>query len=263
MRPAWLSTGARHYVYDGSWPGLLSVVFILFSEKRPALSVARDRLQVTDLFHDVREVETEEASSTRVQSRARSLLGARSMRELRLCHLAERPEVDRLLVEFLTLAFTGGAVNDPRDPTVLGLRQWRKHVSHEKHQMEAFVRFQENTDGVWTATIAPAYNVLPLIAPHFRKRYADMEWVIADTLRGYGLHHRNGTVMPVHFVHEAEPRLPVRHIESAPNERAYVALWKTYFRSVDIPERRNLKLQMQHMPKRHWKHIVEMIGRTL
>ncbi len=260
MRPAWLKTGARHYVYDGSWPGLLSVVFTLFSEKRPALSVVRDRGHVADLFHEVREVIADEAQAKRVQSRARGLLGARRMRDLWTCHLAERAEVDRLLVELFTIAFTGGAVTDPRDATVLGLRQWRKHVSHEKHQMEAFVRFQENTDGIWTATIAPAYNVLPLIATHFRKRYADMEWVIADTLRGYGLHHRAGQVAPVKFVHAKEALLPAPHIEAAPDESAYVALWKTYFRSVDIPERRNLKLQMQHMPKRHWKHMVEMVG---
>ena len=263
MRPAWLKTDACHYVYDGSWPGLLSVVFTLFSEKRPALSVVRDRMQVAELFHDVREVETNETSAARVQRRARSLLGARRMSDLRLCHLAERDEVDRLLLEFLTIAFTGGAVNDPRNATVLGLRQWRKHVSHEKHQMEAFVRFQENTDSVWTATIAPAYNVLPLIATHFRKRYADMEWVIADKLRGYGLHHRLGQVVAVQFIHEPELLLPAPHVRAAANESAYVALWKTYFRSVDIPERRNLRLQMQHMPKRHWKHMVEMVGGSL
>lgn len=260
MRATWLATGARHYVYDGSWAGLLTVVFTLFSEKRPALSVVRDRVEVTDLFHDVREVRTDDASAERVQSRARSLLGAQRMRDVRLCHLAERSEVDLMLVEFLTLAFTGGAVNDTRDPTVLGLRKWRKHVSHEKHQMEAFVRFQENTDGVWTATIAPAYNVLPLIATHFRKRYADMEWVIADKLRGYGLHHREGKVAAVQFVHGPENLLPAPHIEATSDESAYVALWKTYFRSVDIPERRNLKLQMQHMPKRHWRHMVEMVA---
>jgi probable DNA metabolism protein len=260
MRPVWLDKGARHYVYDGSWPGLLTVVFTLFSEKRAAISVVRNRREVVDLFHEVREVDTDEVCATSVLTRARGLLGARRVRDLWCCHLAERPEVDRLLVEFFTLAFTGAAVNDVRDPTVLGLRQWRKHVSHEKHQMEAFVRFQENTDGIWTATIAPAYDVLPLIATHFRKRYADMEWVIADKQRGYGLHHRAGQVLPVQFMHEPDSRMPATHIEAAANEQAYVALWKTYFRSVDIPERRNLKLQMQHMPKRHWKHMVEMVG---
>lgn len=261
MKPAWVALeGARHYVYDGSWPGLLTVVFTVFSEKRPVLSVVRDKTEVADLFTDVREVMTDEGSATRVLTRARNILGAQRVRDLWCCHLAERAVVDRLLADFLMLAFTGGAVNDVRDPTVLGLRQWRKHVSHEKHQMEAFVRFQENTDGVWTATIAPAYDVLPLIAAHFRSRYADMEWVIADQRRDYGLHHRDGRVLPVQFIHDSESELPARNVQAAAHERAYVHLWKTYFRSVDIPERRNLKLQMRHMPKRHWKHMIEMFG---
>ncbi len=55
--------------------------------------------------------------------------------------------------------------------------------------------------------------------------------------------------------------LPAVPVEAAAHERAYVHLWKTYFRSVDMPERRNLKLQMRHMPKRHWKHLVEMMGK--
>jgi probable DNA metabolism protein len=261
MTPAWCTPDrARHYVYDGSWPGLLTVVFTVFSERRPVRSVVQDRATLTDLFAEVREVVTDEACAARVAQRARTLLGAPRVRHLWQCHLAERAEVDRLLADFLLLTFTGGAVHDVRDPTVLGLRQWRKHVTHEKHQMEAFVRFQENTDGVWTATIAPAYDVLPLIAPHFRARYPDMEWLIADRRRAYGLHHRAGQVRPVQFIHETEGRTPAAQVQAGANERAYVHLWKTYFRSVDIPERRNLKLQMRHMPKRHWPHLVELLG---
>lgn len=75
-----------------------------------------------------------------------------------------------------------------------------------------------------------------------------------------GLHHHAGRVSPVQFVHEEEGRLPAPHVDAALHERAYIHLWKTYFHSVDIPERRNLGLQMQHMPKRHWKHMVEMVG---
>ncbi|MBL7951880.1 MAG: TIGR03915 family putative DNA repair protein [Flavobacteriales bacterium] len=261
MKPAWCAPDrARHYVYDGSWPGLLTVVFTVFAEKSAAASVVRDRAQVSELFSTVRAVATDEAQATRVLARARTLLGPRRVRELWCCHLAERAEVDRLLVDLFTLAFTGGAVDDPRDPTVLGLRQWRKHVRHEKHQMEAFVRFQQNTNAVWTATIAPAYDVLPLIAAHFRARYADMEWLIADQRRGYGLHHRAGTVVPVELLHDAQGMLPATPVSMAADERSYVRLWKTYFRRVDIPERRNLGLQMRHMPKRHWRYMVEMMG---
>ena len=37
----------------------------------------------------------------------------------------------------------------------------------------------------------------------------------------------------------------------------YSDLWKTYFRSTTIEERRNPKLQSRMMPKRYWKHILE------
>ena len=40
-------------------------------------------------------------------------------------------------------------------------------------------------------------------------------------------------------------------------ETDYQELWKAYFKSVDIPERRNLKLHLQHVPKRYWKYLVE------
>jgi probable DNA metabolism protein len=142
---------------------------------------------------------------------------------------------------------------------VNSLRQWRKKISHEVHQMHAFVRFQENSDGLWTSTIAPAYDVLPLIAPHFRKRFADMRWMIYDERRDYALHFDGSTVL------WAEP-LELAGNEIAPNsvaesldaEDAYQTLWKTYFHHVNIPGRANARLQMRHMPKRHWRHMVEM-----
>jgi len=34
-------------------------------------------------------------------------------------------------------------------------------------------------------------------------------------------------------------------------------LWKKYFKSMAIEERKNLKLQQQNMPKKYWKYLVE------
>ena len=35
-------------------------------------------------------------------------------------------------------------------------------------------------------------------------------------------------------------------------------LWKTFYNSVNIKERENLRLRNQHMPKRYWKHLTEI-----
>ena len=38
----------------------------------------------------------------------------------------------------------------------------------------------------------------------------------------------------------------------------FESLWKTFYNSVNIKERENIKLQKQHMPKRYWNHLTEI-----
>ena len=40
-------------------------------------------------------------------------------------------------------------------------------------------------------------------------------------------------------------------------EPDYQVLWKSYFDSVNIPERKNMKLHLQHVPRRYWKYLSE------
>jgi probable DNA metabolism protein len=41
------------------------------------------------------------------------------------------------------------------------------------------------------------------------------------------------------------------------NEELYQTLWQQYFTNVNIKARKNMKLHIQHMPRRYWKHLVE------
>ena len=41
------------------------------------------------------------------------------------------------------------------------------------------------------------------------------------------------------------------------NEELYQKLWQQYFNSVNIAARKNMKLHIQHMPRRYWRHLVE------
>jgi probable DNA metabolism protein len=40
-------------------------------------------------------------------------------------------------------------------------------------------------------------------------------------------------------------------------EEFYQTLWKQYFKSIAIEGRINPRLQMQHMPKKYWKYLIE------
>ena len=43
-------------------------------------------------------------------------------------------------------------------------------------------------------------------------------------------------------------------------EQHFQKLWKTFFNTISIKERTNPRCQMQYMPKKYWKDLIEMQG---
>ena len=75
------------------------------------------------------------------------------------------------------------------DPTIFKFRRTCEKVAHEVQRMYEFVRFRKLNNGVFYAPIAPDHNVIQLIAPHFKARFADQPWLIHDTKRNTGIHY--------------------------------------------------------------------------
>ncbi|RYZ82543.1 MAG: DUF4130 domain-containing protein, partial [Proteobacteria bacterium] len=119
---------------------------------------------------------------------------------------------------------------------------------------------QETADGIFYAPIEPDFNVLPLIADFFRKRYADQKWIIYDLRRKYGLFYDLEKVSEVTFDFVSEMQststyLPAHTLND--REELYGLLWNDYFKSTNIPARKNMKLHLQHVPRRYWKYLTE------
>ena len=43
-------------------------------------------------------------------------------------------------------------------------------------------------------------------------------------------------------------------------ELEFQTLWQDYFESTNIPSRKNMKLHVQHVPKRYWKYLSEKMN---
>ena len=41
-------------------------------------------------------------------------------------------------------------------------------------------------------------------------------------------------------------------------EKKYQELWTVFFKTIAIKERKNSRLQMQYMPKKYWKDLIEL-----
>ena len=252
---------------DGTLAGLFCAYAAAY--RRGALPAAvrlAGEPAVGALFGDAVRVETDAAVAGRVERGLERLVPGLVGRVHRAI-LGERPgiEVAALRLADAVRAEGAAAAEDWTFEPARLVSQWSGRVGREAHRMEAFVRFERRAPDAasggaetWVAVARPEHHVLPILHGHFETRYPTLAWRIVDDLRGLALVH---TPAP-----QRAPGAPASRIvpavslglgEEAPDEAAYQRMWRAYFQAVTIPERRNLKLHLRHVPKRYWPYLTE------
>lgn len=247
--------------YDKTFEGLLSAVFEAYSLKTfPDILVGEN--ETLPLFYDEEiTIGTDKVKSERVWKGLEKKLSRASLTFITWTWLSEAVSVDMLLFRYIRkmLDASSSAEMNFGDPDVLAVSQWWKKVSHERHRIIQFARFQKTCDGVYFAPLSPLYNVLPLAVNHFKDRFADQKWLIYDLKRKYGYYYDLHQLTDVYFEKEP-PYLVSGKLDGtmlAEDEKLFQHLWKEYFRSLTIQERINPKLHRQNLPARFWKYLTE------
>lgn len=134
-------------------------------------------------------------------------------------------------------------------PEVIIFNELKNRVTTELHKMKGFLRFMESGDGIFYAPYSPDNDITELLMPHFADRFNAERFVIHDVKRKIaGIYDGNEWVMG--YAGEAE-------IYLSEYERAFSALWKKYYRAVNIKERPHEKQMRGYMPARYWKFLPE------
>ena len=246
--------------YDGSFEGLLTAFFEVYEYKIAQPFICKEGNTSSTLFGQVHHSVFNEDKSRRVYEKLKERLLAKPFSKLYTVYLSEIKDIENVLLRYVqyVLANKKNVEKDYSHPDVLMIQQTDRKVHREKHRMEAFVRFQCTKDQLYYSIIQPDYNVLPLIKNHFEKRYADQRWLIYDSQRKYGLYYNLEKVeeVAINFETDLNNATSLKEIFDE-KEELYQTLWQQYFKSVNIKARKNMKLHIQHMPKRYWKYLVE------
>ena len=250
-------------VYDGSLEGLLTAVFEIYEYKISDPAIYDAGRAATSLFGNAHMVTTDKIKCERVYKKLQQKLTPNALSQLCNSFLSELKEIPDTIYRYIVyvLASKTAVENNFSHPDVLLLQQTNRKVHREKHRMEAFVRFQLTKDSLYYCIIQPDYNVLPLISNHFEKRYADQRWLIYDSRRKYGIYYDLEKVenVTLNFGVDSNDTKAMLAICDE-KEELYQRLWQQYFSSVNIAARKNMKLHIQHMPKRYWRYLVEKKG---
>lgn len=252
----------HQFTYDGTMAGLLTAVFEVYERKAAEAGIAKEGTAQPDAFAQRIPVMTDAVKARRVWAGLSRKLSPEALDQLWYCYLSELPGAEGNILAYVRYVFAepGRKVEeDFGNAAVLWVAQTARRVWREKHRMEAFIRFEELGDGLYYAAIEPDFHVLPLIAPHFKSRYADQSWLIYDLRRKTGLHYDKGsealTEVQLEWA-EGGSGKPAA-VALAPHEELYQALWKDYFKSTGIAARKNPQLHLRHVPLRYWKHLTE------
>lgn len=249
------------YVFDGSFYGILTAIFDSYFRKEYPIQLISKENSTLNMFEKSIEIITDSEKAKRVLKGLKSKISKTHQKHFYDSFLSEKPEIFQRLIDYTHYIFDNpeGFDGNYGNEQVLALAQMSQKVHREKHRMEAFIRFQKSGDGMFFAIIHPDYNVIPLLTRHFKNRYADQPWIIYDEKRKYGIHYDLNSVHEI-TISQIDAKTALTKADEIfidENENLYQQLWKDYFKSTNIVERKNTKLHIQHVPKRYWRYLTE------
>ena len=237
-------------LYDDSFDGFLTAVFEAFRLHLPVSRiVSESRYEVSLFDEEPHRIVTDSSSASRVWTGIVQRLDNDRVAMLYGSFLSELTGIEDHLWKYLVRLFReGGAfAANPLAPEGLPLLKAAEAVKREQHRFLGFVRFQKTEEGLLFAEIEPQYDVLLLLVGHFRRRYPQKRWAIFDSKRGKGVLCENGEV--------CEIQIPDFHKGYQGDD--FCDLWKQYYNSVTIAERKNLRLMCRELPRKYWAHLPE------
>lgn len=137
------------------------------------------------------------------------------------------------------------------DPDVIEARQLEKSVRRDSHKMKAFVRFKEvpsrdplGQRRAFISWFEPDHFIVARMAPFFKRRFFDMDWVIATPKGSAAWDGEELTLSD-----EPAEKPDIR--DDADD------LWRIYYANIFNPARLKIKAMTAEMPKKYWKNLPE------
>ncbi len=243
-----------YFTYNGSYTGLLTALHTaLLSYKSNIHLIPQSNNNTPELFAEYELITTDSNTASILSQKIKNQISPQAEKNIYLAFLSEQNGIENDIFAYLKWGFSEGKQVDNllSQPAIKKINNISQKVSRERHRMLGFLRFQKLSSGIYYAAMEPDFNILTLVAPHFKNRLRDQSWIIHDKSREkYALYNKAKLVYTTDSI--PQDKL-VKHCE----EEQFQYMWKKYFQNISIPERQNKKLQQKFLPKKYWKYLTE------
>lgn len=237
------------YLYDGSFDGLLTCIYLSYYQE-PADGIFRQESYQYNLLRASQLVETNQVMADKVYEAVSKKISPQALKNIYYAFLSSVQNKETLIYHYIRLGFKIGKDIDlcHTHPSVLPIQNIVKKVGIETHRFYGLLRFSD-TGRFLYAELEPDHNILILLADHFSNRLAGENFIICDKQRKQAVIYDQTEWYITDFQ-------PVDLVLSE-NESYYQKLWSEYFAKIGIEKRANIRLQTQFVPQRYRKNITE------
>lgn len=239
------------YLYDGIYSSLLSLIYTLIKSNTNPNNIKSEEEYQSNLFMEPIYLKLENKNLVDKLKKEVSML---VLYETYYVFLSNIDNKEMIIYGFIKNAIKyKNTIFYRRDIDVVSeTLRISNQVKGEAHRMKGFLRFKK-MNNFYYATMEPTHNIIWIITRHFKERLKDECWIIKDSKRGiYAIYDTK----KVTYLKEND--VIKLNLDLSNEEALFEDLWKTFFKTVAIKERTNLKCQMNHAPKKYWKNMLEM-----
>ena len=239
--------------------GLYSAIYDAWREHREGeAKIAVQGNMESELFCEYQEVKESQKKARAVEQLIRVNLGEEAYKELYYALLSKDAgkgnAVFWTMQEARKLKDSRKIMEHLDHPAVAKVFELSRNVANEAHCFIEFIRFRELKNGVLFSEIAPKNQILTCIGEHFADRFPLENFMIFDKTHQVFLIPKEKS--PWYLLWGEVPSEEAIHCVSD-KELEYAKLWKNFFHTIAIEERKNPACQRNHLPVRYRADMLE------
>lgn len=238
------------YIYDGTFPSLLNLINDLLKRNIKPFDICGNEKDAPTLLNNVITLELNPNFDIKEIKLSSSIL-----KTIYYVYLSEEEHKELIIFYFLLNAqkYQDKIFLMRNLKCVTKVLKIAKYVSNENHKLKGFTRFKEINNHILYAEISPTNNILPLLSNHFANRLKNEYWIIKDIERNiYSIYDTQK-----YYIISGK-NINLKDITIDDTEQEIENLWQYFFDTIGIEARKNIRCQMNFMPKKYWKYITEM-----
>lgn len=229
---------------------------VALKEGHENLRLVREPVYQMGLFDEYVHIDADDEKVEKVIRSIRKQISDQAYLYVFYASLSVEEDALQAIYNFLRVGFAvGGEVCSMYgNPHVMRMFELKRRVGSEAHYFREFARFTSLDDKVYVCHLEPKSNVALLVGRHFADRMPSEHWMIIDDTRRLAVVHPKDEEFYLRYLADEEFAILCR---SETFEDQYTDMWRHFFKTIGIRERKNASCQRNMFPVWMRKHAVE------